>query len=59
MFDKLEPWGPGTTPPWAGRSRPIAAPLDQCAELLGVDLATIQEVAASVEPCIRGDGSKV
>ena len=39
--------------------RPTAAPLDQCAELLGVDLATIQEVAASVEPCIRGDGSKV
>ena len=30
--------------------RPIAAPLQQCAELLGVDLATIQEAAANVEP---------
>ena len=39
--------------------RPITAPLDQCAELLGVDLATIQKVAAGVEPCIRADSSKV
>jgi hypothetical protein len=39
--------------------RPTAAPLDQCAELPGVDLATIQEVAASVEPSIHGDGSKI
>jgi hypothetical protein len=30
--------------------RPIAAPLERCAELLGVDLATIREVAATVEP---------
>jgi hypothetical protein len=39
--------------------RPIAAPLDRCAELLGVDLATIREVAASIEPYIRADGTKV
>jgi hypothetical protein len=29
-------------------SRPIAAPLDQCAELLGVDLASVRDVAANV-----------
>ena len=39
--------------------RPIAAPLDQCAELLGVDLATVQELATNVEPYIRVDGTKV
>jgi len=40
-------------------SRPIAAPLERCAELLGVDLATIQRAAADVEPYLRVDGSKV
>ena len=39
--------------------RPIAAPLEQCAELLGVDLATIREAAANVEPYVRVDGTKV
>ncbi|HEV8653351.1 MAG TPA: hypothetical protein VG276_29135 [Actinomycetes bacterium] len=39
--------------------RPIAAPLDRCAELLGVDLATVREAAANVEPYIRADGSRV
>jgi hypothetical protein len=39
--------------------RPIAAPLEQCAELLGVDLATVREVATNVEPYIRADGTKV
>jgi hypothetical protein len=39
--------------------RPIAVPLDQCAELLGVDLATVQELATNVEPYIRVDGTKV
>ena len=39
--------------------RPIAAPLDQCAELLGVDLATTRELAANVEPYLRADGTKV
>jgi hypothetical protein len=33
--------------------RPIAAPLERCAELLGVDLATIRELAANVEPYVR------
>ena len=36
--------------------RPIAAPLERCAELLGVDLATVCELAAKVEPYIRADG---
>jgi hypothetical protein len=40
-------------------TRPIAAPLEQCAELLGVDLETIQEAAAFVEPYLRVDGTKV
>jgi len=39
--------------------RPIAAPLDRCAELLGVDLATIHEAASNVEPYTRVDGTKV
>jgi hypothetical protein len=39
--------------------RPIAAPLEKCAELLGVDLATIQRAAVDVEPYIRVDGTKV
>jgi hypothetical protein len=40
-------------------TRPIAAPLERCAELLGVDLDTIQEAAAHVEPYLRVDGTKV
>jgi hypothetical protein len=39
--------------------RPIAAPLDRCAELLGVDLANVRELAANIEPYIRVDGTKV
>jgi hypothetical protein len=39
--------------------RLIAAPLEQCAELLGVALATIRDVAANVEPYVRADGAKV
>jgi hypothetical protein len=39
--------------------RPIAAPLDRCAELLGIDLASLHEAAAEVEPYIRGDGARV
>jgi hypothetical protein len=38
---------------------PIAAPLDQCAEFLGVDLATIRQLAANVESYLRADGTKV
>jgi hypothetical protein len=36
--------------------RPIAAPLERCAELLGVDLGTARELASKVEPYIRSDG---
>jgi methionyl-tRNA synthetase len=39
--------------------RPIAAPLERCAELLGVDLATVRELATTLEPYLRADGTKV
>lgn len=39
--------------------RPIAAPLERCAELLHVDLVTVGELAAKVEPYVRADGTKV
>jgi hypothetical protein len=39
--------------------RPIAAPLERCAELLGVELATIREAAANVEPYLRADGTRI
>jgi hypothetical protein len=39
--------------------RPIAAPLERCAELLSVDLATVCELAAKVEPYVRVDGTRV
>ena len=39
--------------------RPIAAPLERCAELLGVDLATVGQLAAKVEPYIRADGTRI
>jgi hypothetical protein len=39
--------------------RPIAAPLERCAELLGVDLAAVTEVAGGVEPYIRADGTRI
>jgi hypothetical protein len=39
--------------------RPLAAPLDQCTQLLGVDVATLRTVAADVEPYLRVDGTKV
>jgi hypothetical protein len=34
-------------------------PLERCAELLGVDLATIREAAGNVEPYIRADGARI
>jgi hypothetical protein len=40
-------------------SRPIAAPLERCAELLGVDLGTVREAAAHIKPYVRVDGTKV
>jgi hypothetical protein len=39
--------------------RPIAAPLQRCAELLGVDLATVRTRATKVEPYLRADGTRV
>ena len=39
--------------------RPIAAPLERCAELLGVDLATVCKLAAKVEPYLRADGTRI
>jgi hypothetical protein len=39
--------------------RPIAAPLERCAELLGVDLAAVRELAAKVEPYLRADGTRI
>jgi hypothetical protein len=39
--------------------RPIAAPLERCAELLGVDLATVRKLAARVEPYIDADGTRI
>jgi hypothetical protein len=41
------------------RARPIAAPLERCAELLGVDLATISEAAAKIQPYLRVDGTRI
>ena len=49
-------WGPGTNRAWG---RPIAAPLERCAQLLGVDLATVRELAAEVEPYVRADGTRI
>ncbi len=40
-------------------ARPVAAPLERCAELLGVDLTTVRQAAAHVEPYVRVDGTKV
>ena len=39
--------------------RPIAAPLERCAELLGLALATICAAAANVEPYLRADGTRI
>jgi hypothetical protein len=39
--------------------RPIAAPLARCAELLGVDLAAVRELATKVEPYVRADGARI
>ena len=56
MFDTLSRVGTWHDP---DLGRPIAAPLPQCAELLGVDLATIQEAAANFQPYLRADGTRV
>jgi hypothetical protein len=56
VFDSLFRWGTWHDP---DLGRPIAAPLERCAELLGVDLATIGEAAANVEPYLRADGARI
>jgi hypothetical protein len=33
--------------------------MERCAELLGIDLATIREAAANVEPYVRADGTRI
>jgi hypothetical protein len=38
---------------------PIAAPLERCAELLGIDLSTVRELAAKLEPYVRADGTRI
>jgi hypothetical protein len=48
--------GPGTTRTWAGRSRRRWSSARNCS---GVDLATIQEAAANVEPYLRTDGTRI
>jgi hypothetical protein len=40
-------------------TRPVAAPLERCAELLGVELDAVRQAAAYVEPYVRVDGTKV
>ena len=39
--------------------RPIAAPLERCAQLLGVALPTVRELAATVAPYLRADGTRI
>jgi hypothetical protein len=51
----MQTWEVHDPPP----SRPIAAPLERCAEFLDVDLATIGQAAAHVQPYVRVDGTKV
>ena len=52
---------PGSVGTWhdPDLGRPIAAPLERCAELLGVDLATVRELAAKVQPYLRADGTRI
>jgi hypothetical protein len=40
-----------------GLSGPVAATLPDCASLLGVELAAVQDVAAEVTPYLHADGS--
>ena len=56
VFDTLVRWGP-----WHDLDvgRPLAAPLEQCAQLLGVDLATVRELANKIEPYLRADGTRI
>jgi hypothetical protein len=40
-------------------TRPVAAPLERCAELLGVELDAVRQAAAHVKPYVRVDGTRV
>jgi hypothetical protein len=42
-----------------GRGPADRGPAGACAQLLGVDLATVHELAAKVEPYLRADGTRV
>jgi hypothetical protein len=55
VLDTLGRWD--LARPWPGR--PIVAPLDRCAELLDVDLASLGEAAANIEPYLRADGARL
>jgi hypothetical protein len=48
---------------WVARDQtltwPVVAPLERCAEFLGVELAAVSAAAAQVEPYLRVDGNKV
>jgi hypothetical protein len=52
---------PGSVGTWhdPDLGRPIAASLERCAELLGIDLATVRQLAAKVEPYVRADGTRI
>jgi hypothetical protein len=52
---------PGSVGTWHDPEvgRPIAAPLERCAELLGVDLPTVHELAGKIEPYVRADGTRI
>ena len=52
---------PGRAGTWhdPDQGRPIAAPLERCAQLLGVELATVRALAATVEPYLRADGIRI
>src|SRR5829696_2631519 len=55
-FDSLVRWGPGTTPTWAGRSRRRWSGARSCS---ASDLATVHELAATIEPYDRADGTRI
>jgi len=55
MLPGMQTWEVHDPPP----SRPVAASLERCAELLGIDLATVHRAAAHTEPYVRVDGTKV
>jgi hypothetical protein len=55
VFDTLLQWGLGTIPVLVGRSRRRWSG----AELLGVDLATVGELATKVEPYVPADGTRI